>query len=77
MKNLATVEAYLPQLRQRIVRDARFKGIQVWAYTGLDGAVGVGGWVPSEESLAELKKMVESTAPPRPVYWTVKVDTNE
>jgi hypothetical protein len=77
LQNLAVANEHLPKIRQRIAGDPRFSEIQLYAYTGLDGAIGVHGTVRSEKALADLKELVASTRPPRPVYWTVKVFPDE
>ena len=69
--NMERAEQHLPVIQQCLDKDARFKKVQLYVYTGLDGAIGVSGEVDTEEVFQELKKIVASTIPPRPVYWKV------
>ena len=42
--------------------------VQLFAYTGGDGMFGASGEIASEEDLSKLRKFMESTSPPRPIY---------
>jgi hypothetical protein len=69
--NMDKAREHLPIIQKRLDEDARFKKVQLYVYTGLDGAIGVSGDVDTEEVFQDLKCIVEATDPPRPVYWSV------
>ncbi|MSU57100.1 MAG: hypothetical protein EXS35_02785 [Pedosphaera sp.] len=45
-----------------------FDQVKLFAYTDGDGMFGAHGYVATDEQLSELRKFMESTAPPRPIY---------
>jgi hypothetical protein len=45
-----------------------FEQVKLFAYTDGDGMFGACGFVASNEQLSELRRFMQSTAPPRPVY---------
>jgi hypothetical protein len=45
-----------------------FQQVELFHYTGGDGLFRAYGFVASDEQLAQLRKFMESTAPPRLVY---------
>jgi hypothetical protein len=45
-----------------------FEGVELFGYTGGDGMFGAYGYIATDAQLEQLRKFMESTAPPRPVY---------
>jgi len=45
-----------------------FQEVRLFAYTGGNGMFGAGGIVATEKQIADLRRFMESTVPPRPVY---------
>src|ERR1700680_1128858 len=65
-ENMVAAEAHAPKIRQLLNADARFKHLDVGANPDLDGSVYVLGALPADR-LADLKNLVLSTSPPRPI----------
>ncbi|MBI3409145.1 MAG: hypothetical protein HY040_12430 [Planctomycetes bacterium] len=72
-KNMEIAETHLPVIRMAVEGDSRFSEVKPYVYTGMDGAIGVGGCVKSEEDMTNLRRLVAETHPPRPVHWSVRV----
>jgi hypothetical protein len=72
-RNMTMATEHIPIVNRILEKDIRFTEIKLYAYTGNDGCLGVTGVVYSQRALDDLKKAVESTAPPVPVHWTVRV----
>jgi hypothetical protein len=62
------IEKVTPQWENFRATHPGFEKVQLFAYTGGDGMFGASGEVASDEKLSELRKFMESTSPPRPVY---------
>jgi hypothetical protein len=45
-----------------------FEKVELFGYTGGDGMFGAYGRVASDEQVEQLRKFMESTSPPRPIY---------
>jgi hypothetical protein len=45
-----------------------FDQVTLFGYTDGDGMFGAHGYIATDEQVTELRKFMESTAPPRPVY---------
>jgi hypothetical protein len=45
-----------------------FQEVHLFAYTGGDGMFGAWGYVASDAQVSELRKFMESTMPPRPIF---------
>lgn len=64
----AHIEKIAPQWDQFRAAHHGFEKVNLFAYTGRDGVFGANGYVATDAQLAELRKFMESTSPPRPVY---------
>ena len=54
----------------------RFRFIRVGGYTGGGGMFLVAGHVNVQDDPDALKKIVEESKPPRPIYWAVQVNAH-
>jgi hypothetical protein len=45
-----------------------FEGVQFFAYTGGNGMLGAYGAIGTEEQVQRLRRFIDVTSPPRPVY---------
>lgn len=65
-------------LRERIyevIRDnPKYDNVYPFIRRVIPPSVGIEGHVKSAPDLVELKRLVEATAPPQPVHWSVRVD---
>jgi hypothetical protein len=72
MQHLRAVDEHLAKIAPRWegfrVTHPGFDQVKLFAYTGGDGMFGACGQVASEEQISELRRFMESTLPPRPVY---------
>lgn len=57
-----------PEWESFRVKHAGLQDVKLFAYTGGDGMFGANGTVATDEELAQLRKFMESTHPPRPVF---------
>jgi hypothetical protein len=71
-RNLRAIDKHIakiaPQWDNFRATHPGFQQVELFHYTGDDGLFGAYGHVASDEQLAQLRKFMESTAPPRPVY---------
>jgi len=72
MRHLTAVRRHLakiaPDWERFKATHEGFQEIKLFAYTGGDGMIGATGLVPTDGHLSELRKFVESTLPPRPLF---------
>ena len=72
-RHLQSVERHLSRITPAWGRfQAEHRGlseVKLFAYTGGDGMLGAQGYVVSEEDAAHLRRFIESTGPPRPVFY--------
>jgi hypothetical protein len=76
-RNMAIANQHIPVVYKVLEKDKRFAEVKLFAYTGLDGCLGVTGAVYSRSAMEHLQKAVESTDPPVAVYWNVRVLVDE
>ena len=57
-----------PQWKDFRATHPGFQEVKLFDYTGGDGMFGANGFVPTDEELAQLRRFMESTMPPRPIY---------
>lgn len=71
-QNLEAIRSHISetqsQWQQFQRQNAGFEGVHFFGYTGGEGMFGAYGEVPSAGHVLELRKFMESTLPPRPVY---------
>lgn len=72
-RKLAPVRDHLERVHNRLVGDARFSGVHAFLRQEKGPTVGLEGHVASDDVLAELKRVVGDTAPPAPVFWSVRI----
>ena len=68
--NMATANAHIPKVRQVLEGDARFDQLTVGADPEMEGSLCIAGVLPPGTT-EELKELVGSTNPPRPILWQV------
>ena len=64
----AHIEKITPQWKRFCAEHPGFDQVTLFAYTDGDGMFGAHGHVATDEQVVELRKFMESTTPPRPVY---------
>jgi hypothetical protein len=57
-----------PQWERFRAEHPGFQDVRLFPYTGGDGMFGANGEVSTEEQVAALRKFMEDTYPPRPVF---------
>ena len=62
------IEKIAPQWNKFRAEHSGFENVRLFAYTDGDGMFGANGHVATHEHMLELRKFMESTSPPRPVY---------
>jgi hypothetical protein len=71
-RHLLAIEEHIakiaPQWDSFRAAHSGFQEVKLFAYTGGDGMFGATGQVASDEQVAELRKFMESTVPPRPIF---------
>jgi hypothetical protein len=71
-RHLRAVDAHIkkiaPQWERFRATHTGFDQVTFFAYTAGDGMFGASGHVATDEQLSELRKFMENTAPPRPVF---------
>jgi hypothetical protein len=71
-RNLMAVEDHIakigPQWEKFRAEHPGFQDVKLFAYTDGDGMFGANGYVATDEQVSELKKFMESTISPRPIY---------
>ena len=71
-RNLRAVEEHIekiaPLWNQFRAQHPGFDQVTLFAYTGGDGLFGAYGNVATDDKIPELRKFMESTTPPRPVF---------
>ncbi|MEI7732627.1 MAG: hypothetical protein WCO56_23850 [Verrucomicrobiota bacterium] len=71
-RHLLAVEDHIAAIGQQWDRfraeHPGFQDVKLFAYTGGDGMFGANGYVATDEQIVELRKFMESTSPPRPIY---------
>jgi p-aminobenzoyl-glutamate transporter AbgT len=72
-RHMAEAKAHVPAIQRELAQDRRFRAVQVEVTTAMDGGIELCGCVASEADFADLKRIVEATAPPRPIRWSVNV----
>jgi hypothetical protein len=70
-RNMAKAEPHIPIVQRAIASDPRFANITFKPFTAEEGSLIVHGTVPTNKNLDELKAVVASTSPPRPVIYAV------
>jgi uncharacterized protein (TIGR03067 family) len=73
----APIEAHLEQVRQLIHGDPRFSALHPYLQQKGGLRVGIEGSVKTESDLADFRQLVEETNPPKPVYWKVRITSDE
>jgi hypothetical protein len=66
------IRAIRPQWNAFTNQNSGFEMVELFAYTGDDGLFGASGPVPTEEHLSKLRKFMEDTRPPRPIFMNVE-----
>lgn len=69
-RNLRLAEAHAPLVRQVLEGDGRFTELEVSEYTGRNGSLLVSAVAP-QGAAQDVKRLVESTSPPVPIYYRV------
>jgi hypothetical protein len=64
----AHIEKIAPQWEKFRTEHPGFDQVKLFAYTDGDGMFGANGDVATDEQVSQLRKFMEGTAPPRPVY---------
>ena len=64
-EHIQKIEAAWERFR---VEHKGFEKVELFGYTDGDGMFGAHGTVASDEQVEQLRKFMESTFPPRPVY---------
>jgi hypothetical protein len=77
MRNIAAAERHIPALLPVLAKEARFAGVELKAYTALNGSLLANGEVASDADLTELKKIVTASQPPVEVIYKVRVISPE
>ncbi|MGZ4974759.1 MAG: hypothetical protein ACXWDN_18535 [Limisphaerales bacterium] len=71
-RNLMAVEDHIakiaPQWERFRAGHPGFQDVKLFAYTDGDGMFGANGYVATDEQVSELRKFMESTGSPRPIY---------
>jgi hypothetical protein len=70
-RNLRWVECHIEDIQsewREFKRDPDYQYVELFAWTGSNGAFGAYGNLPTEQHLEKLKSFMEGTRPPRPVY---------
>jgi hypothetical protein len=71
-RHLIAVEGHIakiaPQWEKFRAEHPGFQDVKLFAYTDGDGMFGANGYVANDEQVAELKKFMEGTGSPRPIY---------
>jgi len=65
-RHIADIE---PAWRSFVSTNQVYSGLHLYDYTGGDGMFGVYGYVSEETDLEPFRLFMESTAPPRPVFF--------
>jgi hypothetical protein len=73
---VAAARKHAAMVSQLLARDTRFSAVKVSEWWKGDGLFLVRGWVDSETDLLVLKEIVESSQPPAPIAWQVRVMTD-
>ena len=70
--NLPRIEKHIskiqPEWQKFMCENREFERVRFYAFTGGNGMFSAIGEVNTEEDLAKLKRFMESTDPPRPVF---------
>ena len=72
-RNLANARDHAALLRQRLGDDNRFLGVTLKESPALNGSLLVGGFVIDNAAATDLRDLLDSTAPPVPVDWQLRV----
>jgi hypothetical protein len=71
-RHMREVDAHIAKITAQWYRfraeHTGFNDVRLFVYTGGDGMFGAYGNVATDAQVLELRKFMESTAPPRPVY---------
>ncbi len=71
------VVSNLEDVRKLLKSDPRFRAVDAGLYLEFNDSLGLEGSVKTETDLAELRRIVEATKPPKPVHWKVRVSAEE
>ena len=71
--NMDFVIENMPRVRAMLAKDQRFKDVTPHVYTGQGGALGLHGFVETDDDLFRLMKIVAEERLPLTVHWNVKV----
>jgi hypothetical protein len=77
IKNMELAEAHLPALRRAIAGDRRFRDVTVSVGDAFDGCFVVLANVETEQAMDDLRRLLEATNPPRPIWWLEKLPSDE
>jgi hypothetical protein len=72
-RKMAPVRAHWERVSELVYNNPKFEEVYPYIDREHGPKVGLEGRVKSDEDLAELRRLVEATAPPQPVYWDVSV----
>lgn len=72
-ENMEKARLHAPKVTAVLRADPRFADVQATEFSGLGGSLGIHGYVATEASLQDLKRLVEATYPPVKVAWLVHV----
>lgn len=75
--NLDEVERLTPKIQEMIAAHPKWKNISVNAYTGMNGAMEISGYVETEDQLWELHDLIAEEKLPVPVFWRVALKTEQ
>ena len=75
--NLALARAHAAQLQPQVRGDARFANISLGANTGDGGSLWVYGSITTEQQSNDLRRLVESSHPPVPVRYDLRMVPSE
>ncbi|MEX2215151.1 MAG: hypothetical protein WD768_13540 [Phycisphaeraceae bacterium] len=71
--NLQLADEHVLKLEPLLKADARYKQVKLGRYTGQGGAVWVMGDVADPEAALALRHLVDTTAPPVAVKYTLRI----
>jgi hypothetical protein len=76
-QNYVRAVSNLEQVRKLLKSDPRFGAVDAGLYLEFNNSLGLEGSVKTDTDLADLRRIVEATKPPKPVHWKVHVSTKE
>lgn len=72
-RNIDKAEKILIEIEKKIINDAEFERVRLYASTRFPGKIEVGGTVLNERILEKLKKTINEAIPPIQSVWDVQL----